>query len=64
MKPTDNRARVVHELLETERKYVQDMEVLQVNLFKILRRIFPYCMLKLLLLFYSILHVNFKSKKL
>ncbi|CAG8446669.1 4148_t:CDS:2 [Dentiscutata heterogama] len=28
-KPTDNRARVVHELLETERKYVQDMEVLQ-----------------------------------
>ncbi|CAG8674600.1 15281_t:CDS:2, partial [Cetraspora pellucida] len=29
MKPTDNRARVVHELLETERKYVQDMEVLQ-----------------------------------
>ncbi|KAG9295693.1 hypothetical protein G9A89_001710 [Geosiphon pyriformis] len=27
--PTDNRARVVHELLETERKYVQDMEVLQ-----------------------------------
>ncbi|CAI2166102.1 17870_t:CDS:2 [Funneliformis geosporum] len=26
MKPTDNRARVVHELLETERKYVQDME--------------------------------------
>jgi hypothetical protein len=31
MKPTDNRARVVHELLETERKYVQDMEILQVN---------------------------------
>jgi len=29
MKPTDNRAKVVHELLETERKYVQDMEVLQ-----------------------------------
>ncbi|CAG8729838.1 5124_t:CDS:2, partial [Acaulospora colombiana] len=29
MKPTDNRARVVQELLETERKYVQDMEVLQ-----------------------------------
>nr|CAG8560715.1 11486_t:CDS:10 [Entrophospora candida] len=28
-KPTDNRARVVHELLETERKYVQDMEALQ-----------------------------------
>ncbi|CAG8547438.1 15193_t:CDS:2, partial [Racocetra fulgida] len=28
MKPTDNRARVVHELLETERKYVQDMEEL------------------------------------
>ncbi|CAG8511207.1 563_t:CDS:2 [Diversispora eburnea] len=29
MQPTDNRARVVRELLETERKYVQDMEVLQ-----------------------------------
>ncbi|CAG8480089.1 2244_t:CDS:2 [Ambispora gerdemannii] len=29
MAPKDNRARVVHELLETERKYVQDMEVLQ-----------------------------------
>ncbi|CAJ0871686.1 6831_t:CDS:10 [Entrophospora sp. SA101] len=30
-KPTDNRARVVHELLETERKYVQDMEALQIK---------------------------------
>ncbi|CAG8452434.1 10617_t:CDS:2 [Ambispora leptoticha] len=29
MAPKDNRARVVHELLETERKYVQDMEALQ-----------------------------------
>ncbi|CAG8460819.1 17373_t:CDS:10 [Acaulospora morrowiae] len=28
-KPTDNRAKVVRELLETERKYVQDMEALQ-----------------------------------
>ncbi|KAF0499383.1 RhoGEF-domain-containing protein [Gigaspora margarita] len=36
-KPTDNRARVVHELLETERKYVQDMEALQ-NYARELRR--------------------------
>lgn len=33
--PKDTRDKVVHELLETERKYVQDLEVLQVkNLIK------------------------------
>lgn len=28
--PKDTRDKVVHELLETERKYVQDLEILQV----------------------------------
>lgn len=30
-KPADDRARVVRELLDTERKYVQDLEVMQVS---------------------------------
>lgn len=29
--PKDTRDKVVHELLETERKYVQDLEILQVT---------------------------------
>lgn len=29
--PKDTRDKVVHELLETERKYVQDLEILQVS---------------------------------
>lgn len=29
--PKDTRDKVVHELLETERKYVQDLEILQVK---------------------------------
>lgn len=31
--PKDTRDKVVHELLETERKYVQDLEILQVKYF-------------------------------
>lgn len=32
LQPGDDRARVVRELLDTERKYVQDLEVMQVSL--------------------------------
>lgn len=38
MQPGDDRARVVRELLDTERKYVQDLEVMQVSLKLLMER--------------------------